>query len=158
HLLRNHVEVADCRARRAAEVVDVRAVDREIARKLANHPLDFPIAGHRAVEHVLEDLRCLRVEREVGDLAIRVGEDSIESHGVAPAPVEITDGVVDCEENAGSMRWMTGSSALAAAPSRPAGRARFPLGLLALSSVLLFGGSLLFSLAASGKAFNYHEA
>jgi 4-amino-4-deoxy-L-arabinose transferase-like glycosyltransferase len=30
--------------------------------------------------------------------------------------------------------------------------------VLALGSVLVFGGSLLFALAASGKAFNYHEA
>src|SRR5262245_52670608 len=56
------------------------------------------------------------------------------------------------------MRRMMGSSALVAAASRPAFRARFPLGMLALGLVLAFGGSLLFGLAASGKAFNYHEA
>jgi 4-amino-4-deoxy-L-arabinose transferase-like glycosyltransferase len=56
------------------------------------------------------------------------------------------------------MRPMMGSSALVAAASPPAPRARFPLGVRALGLVLAFGGSLLFALAASGKAFNYHEA
>jgi 4-amino-4-deoxy-L-arabinose transferase-like glycosyltransferase len=45
---------------------------------------------------------------------------------------------------------------VASAPNADA--ARFSLGVLALASVLVFGGSLLFALAASGKAFNYHEA
>jgi 4-amino-4-deoxy-L-arabinose transferase-like glycosyltransferase len=46
---------------------------------------------------------------------------------------------------------MTGSSTRVA-------EARFPLGLRGLASIVVFGGSLLFTLAASGKAFNYHEA
>ncbi|HSD11482.1 MAG TPA: glycosyltransferase family 39 protein [Candidatus Binatia bacterium] len=45
-----------------------------------------------------------------------------------------------------------------AKPSLPAVRARFPLGLRALALIVVFGGSLLFALSASGKAFNYHEA
>jgi 4-amino-4-deoxy-L-arabinose transferase-like glycosyltransferase len=56
------------------------------------------------------------------------------------------------------MRRMTGSSAAIAEQSEPALRARFPLGWRALAVLLLFGGSLLLGLAASGKAFNYHEA
>jgi 4-amino-4-deoxy-L-arabinose transferase-like glycosyltransferase len=45
-----------------------------------------------------------------------------------------------------------------AEPSRPAVQPRFPLGFRALALIVVFGGSLLFALAASGKAFNYHEA
>jgi 4-amino-4-deoxy-L-arabinose transferase-like glycosyltransferase len=56
------------------------------------------------------------------------------------------------------MRRMTGSSAAIAEQSEPALRARFPLGWHALAVMILFGGSLLVGLAASGKAFNYHEA
>jgi len=56
------------------------------------------------------------------------------------------------------MRRMTGSSAAVAEQSEPVVHARFPLGWLALLVMILFGGSLLLGLAASGKAFNYHEA
>jgi 4-amino-4-deoxy-L-arabinose transferase-like glycosyltransferase len=56
------------------------------------------------------------------------------------------------------MRRMRASRALLAASSPSADGARFPLGVLALASVLVFGASLLLALAASGKAFNYHEA
>ena len=41
------------------------------------------------------------------------------------------------------------------AVSAPAGRA---LGWRGFAQIVLFGGSLLFALSASGKAFNYHEA
>ncbi len=44
------------------------------------------------------------------------------------------------------------------AEREPAVRTQFALGLRALACMMLFGGSLLFALAASGKAFNYHEA
>jgi 4-amino-4-deoxy-L-arabinose transferase-like glycosyltransferase len=53
---------------------------------------------------------------------------------------------------------MTGSSAAIAEQSEPAPRPRFPLGWCAFAVMILFGGSLLLGLAASGKAFNYHEA
>jgi 4-amino-4-deoxy-L-arabinose transferase-like glycosyltransferase len=56
------------------------------------------------------------------------------------------------------MRRMTGSSATIAQRSDPAVHARSPLGLRALTVMAVFGGSLLLGLAASGKAFNYHEA
>jgi len=56
------------------------------------------------------------------------------------------------------MRRMTGSSATIAERSEPAVHARFPLGFRSLTVMILFGGSLLLGLAASGKAFNYHEA
>jgi 4-amino-4-deoxy-L-arabinose transferase-like glycosyltransferase len=56
------------------------------------------------------------------------------------------------------MRGMTGSSnPIAQAPSL-AVRSRLALGFFGLALVLVFGGSLLFALASSGKAFNYHEA
>ena len=42
--------------------------------------------------------------------------------------------------------------------SSPPARRRLALGFPELSLLLVFGGSLLFALAASGKAFNYHEA
>jgi 4-amino-4-deoxy-L-arabinose transferase-like glycosyltransferase len=53
---------------------------------------------------------------------------------------------------------MTGSSAAVAERAEPPLRARFPLGWRSLAVIVLFGGSLLLGLAASGKAFNYHEA
>jgi 4-amino-4-deoxy-L-arabinose transferase-like glycosyltransferase len=56
------------------------------------------------------------------------------------------------------MRRMPGSSTTIAEQSEPALRERFPLGFRALAVMILFGGSLLLGLAASGKAFNYHEA
>ena len=56
------------------------------------------------------------------------------------------------------MRRMMGSSAAIAESLEPLRRARFPLGWRALAVMMLFGGSLLLGLAASGKALNYHEA
>jgi 4-amino-4-deoxy-L-arabinose transferase-like glycosyltransferase len=53
------------------------------------------------------------------------------------------------------MRRMTGSSTVIA-EREPA--AQSALGLRALACMVLFGGSLLLGLAASGKTFNYHEA
>ncbi len=47
--------------------------------------------------------------------------------------------------------------AIAESPSRTP-RPRLALGLSGFALVFVFGGSLLFALAVSGKAFNYHEA
>jgi hypothetical protein len=66
------------RARRATEVIDVRAFGRERSRELGEHPLHLAVEWHAARHHVVEHARDRLVEREVADLLELIAKDLVD--------------------------------------------------------------------------------